>query len=249
MSPFHSVEPRRVYDFVLEQLREAILLYEYLPGERLPPERELAGIFGSSRATIREAISHLESIDLVERRVGAGGGTFVKSITGRSAIRDPSLMEGAREQLAKTLQFRQWIEPIAAEMACLAGTSLEFEELESLLERSEHPACTHEQFRAIDVRFHLAIASCVRNSYLLASVRTVRVQMNSSLDLIPFSEEVRQASIQQHRRILDALKRRSPAEAKRMMEAHVSHTVSQISKELSGIGRVVTALKGQEGGQ
>jgi GntR family transcriptional repressor for pyruvate dehydrogenase complex len=54
------IQARSTHDLVVDRLRRAIHLGTYLPGDRLPPERELAMQFGVSRVTVREALSLLQ---------------------------------------------------------------------------------------------------------------------------------------------------------------------------------------------
>lgn len=71
---FEKVSAKKVSEFILEQLEEAIILKELLSEEQLPTERELAEIFNASRITVREALSELENRGLIEKCVGAKGG-------------------------------------------------------------------------------------------------------------------------------------------------------------------------------
>jgi biotin operon repressor len=70
--PLQAVEPRRLYRQIAEQIAQLIASGEFLPGSRLPAERELAASLGVSRASVREAIISLEIGGLVEVRVGTG---------------------------------------------------------------------------------------------------------------------------------------------------------------------------------
>lgn len=74
--PFGAVsEPLR--ERAVEEVADRIQSGGYLPGDRLPPERELAAQLGFSRSTLRLALHDLERAGLVLRRPGRGGGTFV----------------------------------------------------------------------------------------------------------------------------------------------------------------------------
>jgi DNA-binding FadR family transcriptional regulator len=75
--PLQAVEPRRLYRQIAEQIAQLIASGEFLPGSRLPAERELAALLGVSRASVREAIISLEIGGLVEVRVGTGKTDFV----------------------------------------------------------------------------------------------------------------------------------------------------------------------------
>src|SRR3989442_3066300 len=77
--PFHSIDPRRLYRQIADQIRGLIKNGEFPAGSRLPPERDLARQLGVSRPSVREALIALEVEGMVEVRIGSGiyvlGGT------------------------------------------------------------------------------------------------------------------------------------------------------------------------------
>ena len=70
--PFHSIEPRRLYRQIADQIRGLIKSGEFPAGSRLPPERDLARQLGVSRPSVREALIALEVEGMVEVRIGSG---------------------------------------------------------------------------------------------------------------------------------------------------------------------------------
>src|SRR5512137_2198693 len=70
--PIQSIEPRRLYRQIAEQIRGLIRSGEFVPGSRLPPERDLARQLGVSRPSVREALIALEVEGMVEVRIGSG---------------------------------------------------------------------------------------------------------------------------------------------------------------------------------
>src|SRR5437879_8500765 len=74
--PILPVKTTKLYSLIVDQLKQLIQKGEYHPGDRLPPERELAQRLHVSRAPVREAVVALELLDVVEGRVGEGW--FVK---------------------------------------------------------------------------------------------------------------------------------------------------------------------------
>src|SRR5258707_3951626 len=73
---FTEVNRTRSSDDVVDQIRTAILSGQLKTGDRLPNERELCGVFGVSRATLREGLRTLEALGAIEIRTGAAGGIF-----------------------------------------------------------------------------------------------------------------------------------------------------------------------------
>jgi len=75
---FKPIKPKKVSSQIADQIRESILAGDFTPGEKLPPERELAEMFGVSRPSVREALNLLASAGLVMSY--QGGGTVVLSL-------------------------------------------------------------------------------------------------------------------------------------------------------------------------
>src|SRR3989304_4981646 len=75
-----SIKGPRASQEIVHQLRQAIYLGRLCPGDKLPPERELARQFESSRVTVREAIRSLELAGLVSVKRGSGGGAFIADV-------------------------------------------------------------------------------------------------------------------------------------------------------------------------
>jgi GntR family transcriptional repressor for pyruvate dehydrogenase complex len=67
---FTPIKPKKVSTQIAEQIRTSVLAGEFNPGEKLPPERELAEMFGVSRPSVREALNILASSGLVETYQG-----------------------------------------------------------------------------------------------------------------------------------------------------------------------------------
>src|SRR5512135_1732284 len=70
--PFQSIEPRRLYRQIADQIRGLIKSGEFPAGSRLPPERDLARQLGVSRPSVREALIALEVEGMIDVRTGSG---------------------------------------------------------------------------------------------------------------------------------------------------------------------------------
>lgn len=157
--PLTTIEPRRLYQQVAEQLRAMIDAGEYPSGSRLPAERELALQLGISRPTVREALIALEVDGRVRIRVGSGIyvqpqpiGTSVPSATTRP-------LAGPFE----ILDARAVIESAVAEQAAGCVTTSHIATLDVILTemtRTLHPG---PRSIALDRAFHIAIAAMLGN--------------------------------------------------------------------------------------
>src|ERR1700676_5332353 len=112
--PIHSIEPRRLYRQIADQIRTLIRAGEYVAGKRLPPERDLARQLGVSRPSVREALIALEVEGYVEVRVGSG--VYVIGAA-RAARAEPLPADSGPFELIRA----RWL--IEAECAALAAKS------------------------------------------------------------------------------------------------------------------------------
>src|SRR5207247_1429859 len=116
LSILEPVKIRSGAEHVADRLVTAIALGEFVPGQRLPSERDLAATLGVSRTTVREAIQRLAAMHYVEVRRGRTGGAYVQEGMGSEAnemIRRTLLPEWST--LESLLDFRQLIEPLIAD--------------------------------------------------------------------------------------------------------------------------------------
>ena len=85
-----QVRKTKVYHEIVDQIRELIAAGRIKPGDRLPPERELAELFKASRNSVRDAIRVLEQMGLIESR--QGDGTYVRSVSAEDLAEPLALM-------------------------------------------------------------------------------------------------------------------------------------------------------------
>ena len=75
---FKKAKQNRIFQDIVDQIQQAIVIGELAPGEKLPSERELCTMFTTSRGTLREALRILEQKKLLTIKLGAGGGAVVR---------------------------------------------------------------------------------------------------------------------------------------------------------------------------
>src|SRR5262249_58610907 len=103
-----------VHGHVPERIRRQIGVGGIEPGAALPPERELARLFGVGRATVQQAVGLLEADRLIETRRGRAGGSFVQALDAEVAAAE---VRARAADIAATLDFRLVVEPAAAALA------------------------------------------------------------------------------------------------------------------------------------
>ncbi|MBW1801438.1 MAG: FadR family transcriptional regulator [Deltaproteobacteria bacterium] len=109
---FSHVSSPRISELIEKQIKEAIYSGYYAIGDKLPPERELAGLFGASRSIVREALRSLEKSGLLNIKTGVQGGAFVTEVNTRPIMASLEDMMQARQiSHEEILQVRLFLEP------------------------------------------------------------------------------------------------------------------------------------------
>src|SRR5258708_7840481 len=218
-----KVEPinsPRIYEEIVRQIRTLISEGKLKSGDRLPPERDLAERFRVSRASVREALRALGSMGLIEIRLGEG--TFVREISVDSLIEPLALVIlTQREAVGELFEARRLLEPPIAGLAARRSTKEEVQEMERILEEQGKEVAAGGTGLAQDAAFHAAIASSTNNRAITRIVHAV-------IDLLTQSREESlqiagrpTRSHQDHLRILEAMRGRRSAAARRAMLDHV----------------------------
>ncbi len=222
---FRPVRAANAYEETVERLLQAVRLGVVAPGERLPPERELATRFGVGREKVRESLAALTQAGYLEVRRGRYGGTFVRSadpvVPGRLAA--PGRALPAPGVIVDTLTLRYVLETGAAQAA--AGADLgdaARTHLRTLLD--ETTAASLSQYRRVDSRLHLAIAEVTGSPSLTAAVAEVRLRTNDLLDAIPLLPPNIGHSDRQHAQLVQAVLDGDGDRAREVMAEHLEGT-------------------------
>ncbi|MCK0753036.1 GntR family transcriptional regulator [Chromohalobacter japonicus] len=230
MAPQHLRQPR-LADVITERLEAMLLEGSLKPGEKLPPERELAEHFGVSRPSLREAIQKLAARGLLTSR--QGGGTFVSEQLNNS-YSDPLLEMLSRhgEFNLDLLEFRDALEGISAYYAALRATpddkamlQTRFEELEASYRHPDRSSDPMREARA-DAAFHLAIAEAGHNVLLLHTMRGLFHLLEKSIvaNLAHLFEkpDSRDRLMDQHRALFESIVAGNADEARTRAHEHLA---------------------------
>ena len=234
----------RLYKRVADELRAAILAGTYIPGRRLPAERELAEMYSVSRPTVREAVIALELQGLVEVRVGAGVFVLEPGSAERMRGTGPELTIGPFE----LMEARKIIE---SETAALAATLIDDEQLERLdkiIDRMEEENRLEIQGESADRAFHVAIAESTGNSALAAVIDNLWEIRETSPMMINLMEKARSKGLKpvvdEHRKIAAALRQHNPAAARAAMQGHLTRVIDSLlqATETEAMAKVQTEI-------
>jgi GntR family transcriptional repressor for pyruvate dehydrogenase complex len=209
---------------IAERFVTAIALGEFVPGQALPSERELAAMLEVSRTTVREALQRLHAAGYVTTRRGRGGGTFVQTGVGPQTdemIRRTLLP--AWEELSEILDFRQLIEQQIARTAAERRDEHDIEVIRAAV-AAYQDAPDREASRLADGAMHAAISQAAHNSRLASLSLRIRREVSFGFDAEPYSPEVRRRAMHQHPELAEAVITGDPETAARVAAQHFSLT-------------------------
>ena len=225
--PLQSIEPRRLYRQIADQLRALISQGEFGAGARLPAERDLARQLGVSRPSVREALIALEVEGWVEVRTGSG--VYVQDRAQRTAepvaatewgplelIRARRVVEGETAAIAALQGKRRHVDAMAAAIA-------------SMRDMADRAVMPLEGDRA----FHVAIAEAGGNTVLSETVERfwdsrrgpVFTRLGGHFETV----QAWRAAIAEHEAVYDAVVARDATAARQAMHAHMEKAHQRFS--------------------
>jgi GntR family transcriptional regulator, transcriptional repressor for pyruvate dehydrogenase complex len=214
------VRKTKVYAEVAAQIQRLFAEGRLKPGDKLPPERELAEIFGVSRSSVRDAIRVLEMQGLVEPR--HGDGTIVREIPIDRLVRPlADALSAGKDLLADLFDMRKMLEPPLARAAAYRATDDDVRALEQIVERQTQRIRAGELALEDDNEFHYRIAAAAKNQVVLRTMDVLMDLLRDSRTRSLQGPGRAEKSLEGHRRILDAIRRRNPEAAAERMRGHI----------------------------
>lgn len=225
--PFQSIEPRRLYRQIAEQIRALIRSGEFGIGSRLPPERDLARQLGVSRPSVREALIALEVEGLVDVRIGSG--IYVRA-RGDAPDAAPAESEAGPFEL---LRARHLIESECAALAARSATRSQLQAIEAALTEMGRDMAEAKQPLPGDRLFHLRIAEATGNGSLVNVVRMLWEEragpLFKRLEHHYDTPALWQAAMTEHRAVLKAIAAHDPRGARTAMRRHLDQACKRFS--------------------
>jgi DNA-binding FadR family transcriptional regulator len=230
LSPLAVLRPVRAgnaFEETVERLLQVIKLGVVAPGEKLPPERELAVRLGISRVTLREAIRALQDAGYLDVRRGRYGGAFViysPPAPGTGELRKVVADMGPAD-IADALTFRMAVECGAA--GVLASSPLTDEQRRLLRQRlMDLDEARIEDYRRLDTAFHLSIAELTGSPLLATACADARLRVSDLLNAIPMLQVNLDHAASQHQAIVAAILAGDPEGARRAVAEHLEGTAA-----------------------
>lgn len=212
-----------LYEDVVSQISEQIKDGNWLPGERIPGELELADSFRVSRNCIREALKSLELTGILESQPGRG--TFVSNDALRN-IRNGEFVSLLTDEatLYELMEVRMIIEVQMAYLAAERATGKEIRMLEKVLEEDKKYMDPSSNWERTGLEFHNAVARITNNRVIVRFLESINDLLHAqrhklAKKITKLSEQ--ESMIAGHQEIFDAIKDRQPDNARNAMYKHL----------------------------
>ena len=173
---FIAITPHRAFEEIADQIRGMVAAGRLRPGDRLPPERELAATFRVSRNTLREALRALELAGMIESRKGATGGAFVRSgnlqvVVG--GMRDLYHLGAITPE--HLTEARIWLSEMVVRVVCERATEADFDALQANIDAMARAdaAGDFDERQRLNRDFHLILAQATRNPIVAITMEGV----------------------------------------------------------------------------
>ncbi|MBE3091542.1 MAG: FadR family transcriptional regulator [Candidatus Atribacteria bacterium] len=218
---FKEITPIRLYESVIEQIMDLIRNRELKPGDKLPPERELAEKLSISRGSLREAFRVLESRGLIKSK--PGGGRFIREIRENDHNNTENIILSLeKSSILELLEAREIFEVKIAEIAAQRATVEDIKSIEEALNKmNEEDGLKDDKKTESDTEFHLAIASASHN---FVFVNIIKLHLDLLRNTREKTQQIpgrREERWREHQAILQAIKEHDTKKAGEAMLKHL----------------------------
>ncbi|NLZ17811.1 MAG: FadR family transcriptional regulator [Desulfobulbaceae bacterium] len=221
---FKPIKPKKISTQIADQIRESILAGDISPGDKLPPERELAEMFGVSRPSVREALNILSASGLVMSY--QGGGTVVLSLLDMD--RDNALSDLIRLQQERALdvvEVRKGLESWTAFYAAQRANETDIRRMDEIIDSMQHSNHGIAEPEDLDANLHIVIARATHNVVWLHLMQSIfdamRDFQRGVWRAVYLTEEDRRILLEHHQEVVQAIKAANPEAARDAMLRHL----------------------------
>lgn len=226
---FSPVNTGRTSSHIVNQILALVHERRLKVGDQLPPERTLCNLLSASRPSVREALRVLESRGLLRIQVGARGGAFITVPSSDKAGQGfVDLMRISRPSVAAVTEARTVLELGVLPLACERATSDDIKDLRKIVsvERTGRELGTYELGETIN--FHVRLIRCAGNDVINLLEATLHDAVLESIKITQSDPHTnRRRGMNEHKQIIDAVERRDPEAAVRIMRTHLGRTAKR----------------------
>jgi GntR family transcriptional regulator, transcriptional repressor for pyruvate dehydrogenase complex len=248
---FRPIHTRRAFEEICERIREQLALGVLKPGDKLPPERDLAQQLGVSRNVLREALRSLEMAGVLRLQKGVKGGAFIREgDTSRMNVVMRDMLSLGTISVRELSEARIDVLDLVVRLACSHARPEDFDALEANIERTElatregrlldRVECSRDFYRLLAVATGNKVIAMILDSVTEIHMRFVYAKVVSSGVAMPRLAERR-------RQFLSALRARNAANATRLMRAHLESVQRMLEQDPGAMSLQVALAEMQPG--
>ncbi|MBZ4688644.1 MAG: GntR family transcriptional regulator [Clostridiales bacterium] len=230
-------KPASVHERVIREIKSAIMQGQLKPGDKLPPERELARMLGVSRTSLREALKLLELSGVVT--IKHGQGVFISDTNSSEYLQKLiSHIFVDNQKIIELFEIRKVLETQAVVWACEKAEDEEFDEILKLLDNTKKLLKKNKSdyFRILarqDDKFHQMIVSAAGNNVLKLIMQTMLDLLAENREKAASIPQRPEKSLEEHMLIAKSLKKRDVVAAKNTMLRHLENVERDVLKHLN----------------
>ncbi|MFK9093110.1 FadR/GntR family transcriptional regulator [Bacillus salipaludis] len=231
---YKKIKPKKIYEEVADAIYELIRSGQLQPGDRLDSVQQLAENFQVGRSAIREALTSLRAMGLIEMKQGEG--TFVKEFE-KDQITFPlsTAILMNKEDITQLLEVRKIIESGTAAAAAKRRSDQHLSMMEAALEAMLNAKEDGELGEKADLQFHLALAEAAQNQLLMSLMNHVSELMVETMretrKVWLFSKQTTiELLYKEHLAVYEAIKNKDEEAARKKMLHHLDNVGTILEK-------------------
>ncbi|MGR9050466.1 FadR/GntR family transcriptional regulator [Halobacillus faecis] len=232
---YKPIRTKKIYEQVADSLLDSLKKGELKPGDKLDSVESLAGSFSVGRSAIREALSALRAMGILEMRQGEG--TYVKAFDpSRFSLPVSVAFLMKKEDMKDLMEVRHILEVGAAGTAARTRQEDDLRAMEQALADMEKAKGNGELGEKADLEFHIALVQATQNQILINlmnSVSEIMVQAMRETRKLLHTPEGTSRLLKQHKQIFDAVKAQDEALAQEAMVHHLQSVEEHLAEYLS----------------
>ncbi|MCM2285733.1 MAG: FadR family transcriptional regulator [Desulfobacula sp.] len=222
---FQPIKPKKVSTQIADQIRASILSGDFSPGDKLPPERELAESFGVSRPSVREALNALASAGLV--RSNQGGGTTVLSLVETDSGNSLSgLIRMQQDRALDVIEVRKCMESWTAFYAAQRALPEDVRRMGTIIAGMERNLEGLQPSEDLDANFHILVARATHNIvwlHLMQNIFDAMKEFQQSVwRAVYITGDDHHMLYRHHRSVFEAIEARDAEASRQAMMMHLS---------------------------
>ncbi|MFK7692895.1 FadR/GntR family transcriptional regulator [Paenibacillus sp. HJGM_3] len=232
-----KISPRKIYEEIADQIKQQIVSGRLQPGQKLPSTRELTESYQVGRSTMREALSMLKAMGLIEIRQGEG--CFVRAMDDRELdVPQFEHLFTSKEAIFDLLEARKALETANAGLAAAKRDDQDLQRLEAILADMDSELGTEAVGEKQDMRFHMALAEATHNPIMVKLLQTISAQVEVTIRETRRLQLYRNKSLTrrfwlEHRAIYEAIRDRDAVRAQAEMGDHLYYVEEQIREYMN----------------